>query len=392
MIKKLEVLIKNIYLLVLKPSKVFKRPNKTDIIIYDREGSSNVLPYFKNYNYEILDVRGESLNIYILFKTILKRRISFIGYVTTYLEVTSPKVVITFIDNAFIFYKIKYLYPLATTMFMQNGFRSGRCDVFYTIEEKKKNFPNIEVDYMFVFDKNIGNEYKKYLKGEAIVSGSFKCNEYYKDKEISKLDKKIILFPSEYRYHKSSSDIMYEDVLFKDFYMAEKILLPMLKKYCIENSYELVIAGSSDGKDGNEYKFYENILGQDGWHIKSRNNIYSSYESILNAYGVVYIDSTLGYESLAIKKRTCAFSARENFINDINHSFCWASDLGRKGKFWTDEITQAEFNRVIQFVFESKDNIWDETLQEIHDDLIVFDKGNKTFTSIIENILKEDIS
>jgi len=389
-IQKIKTLIENIKLLVIKPSKTFKKPKKKDIIIYDRDGSENFIPYFKNYSYQILDTRGESLNIYILLKAFLKKRFSFMGYVITYLEEASPKIVITFIDDKFSFYKIKSLYPSTTTIFVQNGYRD--CSTFDSIELQRKNFPNLEVDYMFVFNKHVGEKYSKYIKGMTIPIGSFKCNEYYKEKEISTLDEKTILFISQYRYHTNPLDIMHEDIIFKDFYMPETILLPMLQKYCIENSFNLVISAHGYNENTDEYDFYENILGKDDWSIQYKTEKCSSYNALQNVYGVVFIDSTLGYESLAINKRTCAFSARESYINRIGYRFGWSEGLGKKGKFWTDEILQEEFDRVTKFVFESPENIWDETLSKMKDDLMEFDKGNVKFTSIIENVLKEDIS
>ena len=51
------------------------------------------------------------------------------------------------------------------------------------------------VDYMFVFGKDIGNEYSKYISGETKVIGSY-INNYVKRKK--KTNDNIISFISQY--------------------------------------------------------------------------------------------------------------------------------------------------------------------------------------------------
>ena len=68
-------------------------------MIYDREGSEAFLDYLKNKEVHILESRGESINLFVLIKTIVKHglRVNLEKYQAEYIKLVSPKIIITFI-------------------------------------------------------------------------------------------------------------------------------------------------------------------------------------------------------------------------------------------------------------------------------------------------------
>ena len=50
----------------LKAKKKFLAPKKREILIFDNMGSKDCRKYFRKYSYDVLDVRGESINLFIL--------------------------------------------------------------------------------------------------------------------------------------------------------------------------------------------------------------------------------------------------------------------------------------------------------------------------------------
>ena len=64
----------NIFLKLIKIKLIFRKPNKKDILIYDRmteeRGFARIL--FSKKSYQILDCRYESINIYVLCLTLLR--------------------------------------------------------------------------------------------------------------------------------------------------------------------------------------------------------------------------------------------------------------------------------------------------------------------------------
>ena len=76
---------------------IWKRPKQVDVIIIDRMGSNYVIQILPKCSYLVVDTRNESLNISVLLS-----KIWFFDkntYLDTYLKITSPKLVITNIDN-----------------------------------------------------------------------------------------------------------------------------------------------------------------------------------------------------------------------------------------------------------------------------------------------------
>ena len=121
----------------------FKKPNKKNILIYDRASEHFSRYLFPKKSYEILDSRYESTNIYIFCITFLKSGIKNFkdNYKKNFIEFVSPKIVFTSIDNNPAFYNLKNIYDKPFYISVQNGMRNN---IFYKeckkiIQRKKKN-------------------------------------------------------------------------------------------------------------------------------------------------------------------------------------------------------------------------------------------------------------
>ena len=71
--------------------KTWSKPPKRDVLIYDRFRSAAVQSYFCPSITEILDERGEKLNMYILFRALLTHgKLSVDLYIDEYIKAVSP--------------------------------------------------------------------------------------------------------------------------------------------------------------------------------------------------------------------------------------------------------------------------------------------------------------
>ena len=147
----------NFFLQLIKAKWIFKKPNKKKILVYDRYTEtlafSQIL--FPKTNYEILDVRYESINIYVLFLTLLKFKFKNLrdNYKKIYLNLVSPKLVYTSVDNNLAFYRLKDLYNKAIYISDQNGMRQNT----FNLECKKyirKSKKKLKADHIFLFGQN----------------------------------------------------------------------------------------------------------------------------------------------------------------------------------------------------------------------------------------------
>lgn len=385
------------FALLWNSKKIWRKPAKAKVLIYDRAGSDIFLKYLDSKSVEILDMRGESLNFYVLFKCLLHWKFSLQYYSLQYLACVKPSVALTFIDNNILFYQLKSYQKELTTVFVQNGLRGEAGDVFGVLKKQTYIHNKYQVNYMLTFGTAIGREYSKYIEGKTIPIGAAKNNFY---QSTTKIQLKSILFLSQYRPHpmpESRPMWIHNDQPFywKQMYSAEDFLLPLLQKYCLQNKLELKICGCRPEPDqkNEERNYFRSLLKNETLELLEKNNLYSSYENIVAAGFVVFIDTTLGYEALARGKKAVAFTIRDKLLGGVSSYFGWPADLPDSGPFWTNEADEREFNRVMDYITTVSDEEWDQTRQRYVPELMEYDPGNTRFLKLMREIgvpLKEE--
>ena len=361
------------------------------MLIYDRAGSEVFLRYLEERNVNILDRRGESLNVYVLFKCLLNWKLSWINYIHEYLICVKPSVALTIVDNDPLFYLLKNHQKNLTTVFVQNGLRYKKVDMFGGLKTLKDVSNEFKVDHMLVFGDSIGREYAKHIDGNILPIGSFKNNLY---QTKTKKSPKSVVFISQYRLAPSPESkpmiIDNQRVTWKQFYSAEKFLLPLLQNYCLQNSFELKICMvcSDKAEQEQESKYFRSLLKKGSFELLKRINLNSSYESVAEAGVVVFVSTTLGFEALALGKKTAAFALRGKALKLVgwNFDFGWPADLPDKGPFWTNHADESEFTRVMDYITTVNDEEWEKTRQRYISELMEYDPGNTRFLKLMREI------
>jgi len=145
-------MIKKIIKKIIWISKIkfrFDLPYSKKILLFDKMHSS-VLKEIINKDFNVINPRGKiEVYFWILIKQIFILDLKFITYCKNYIEFTSPKIVITFIDNNVEFYKLKKKCENINFISIQNGNRAP--DWFKNVRLKK--FNNLQCDHIFVFNK-----------------------------------------------------------------------------------------------------------------------------------------------------------------------------------------------------------------------------------------------
>ena len=150
--------------LLLTAKWYFSIPSKKKIILYDYNEPDLLSYYLKKNDTYLLETRLKQINIYILFKSLIRhmwRWKFFSGYIVEYIKEVNPKLVITFIDNNPQFYQLKIFFPNTIIAFVQNGMRGHSNDIFGMLESGKMYTKNFAVDKMFVWNNKVGEMYKK---------------------------------------------------------------------------------------------------------------------------------------------------------------------------------------------------------------------------------------
>jgi len=386
---RLKSILKNFYGIFIAPPKQWRLPKKGGVLIYDACGAEVLAPYLIGYSVEIIPSRGKSVNVPCLLRAILKlsfwRGNPIQSYAEAFIEVVSPKLVITYIDNDVSFYTISNRFQDIKTIFLQNGSRSEMGDIFGHLVKSE----SYHVDYMFVHGSAIGRHYQKFISGQVIAVGSLKSNQI---KKSAKVVVGSILFISQYHDKPEGGAPFWIEpdgtpIYWDQFFAAEVQALNFLSQWCAENNKLLQICGRRTDKDCLEKGFYADCLKECVWEYIPRSSNSNSFELVDAAELVVFIDSTLGYESIGRGNKTASFSCRGSSLNNAATKFGWPTNLPDNGPFWTNDADERQFQRVMDYLNTVSAEEWEQTRQLYASELMEFDAGNTRFVALLAQLL-----
>ena len=366
--------------LILRAKFLFNKPNKKKYLIIDSRNINLLYKYINKKDINILHTRGEFINLYVLFYGLLifgYKDIHF-NYIKSYIKLSDPKYCITLNHPKVYFYKIKNININITTISLQNGhtfiFNSKFIEALKT--ESKKN--KLSADYILTINKYFTeNLFKKYIKSKCIEIGSFK-NNFYVKKKINK-KRKSIAFISQWRppeyLHAAKDPALYA------FYDTATKILPKLQNFTNKNNLKLEIFGSD--WDPREIIFYNKILGNNNWVFQKRKTNNYSYQNTDKVEFVVFVDSSLGFESLARGNKTISFYFQKKFNNSNRFKNFGFNFLKNKGKFWTDKNSDQEFNRLINYVKKIEIDQWKKENFSIINKIMQYDQNNLKFKNLL---------
>ena len=376
-------------------SNFWKKPKKTNYLIVDKSGSDDLFNnniIAKNETY-VLSIRSyEWLNIHIIFWLIKERKYSlllnerFVLIVLYYLQCIEPKFVVTWMDYIASFYKLKALYPKAIFISLQVGRRSNEPGEFFDRIRSMQD-DQLSCDYIFSFGEAHAKEYEKYINCKAIPSGSIRNNNIpILHNKNNILNKHKILFISQYRKPKKNNIFaMYGDdvITWDEYYKVEHLLLPMIVKYCKNNSLSLYIAASIESTMELEKKFYNNLIGSKNYnYIETTSNV-SNYEVVDEFPYIVGIDSTLLSEALGRGKRVAFFDCRGGYTRIPDSTFGWPMKLELKGKFWTNDIENSDVKILLDYIINISDKQWEKDVKSISSGLMNYDDNNLLLRKVL---------
>ncbi len=363
----------------------FIPPKKVDLVIFDRTNANIFFPYLKNIKYRILDIRLESINLYVMLYALIKHNIkfNFFFYIIEYLKFTKCKTIITFIDNNFIFYQIKNYLKLTKLISVQNGLRTS---FFFEDLSLKKN---LKVDHFFSFNKLYVDKFKNSIDGNYYSTGSFVSNSIPINEKKNNFVNYISSGPDNLKdvikiYKKKSVD--------QDKYFEPEIYtMKLLKKFCLLNNLELNILGRASTEAGqiNEKKFYTNLFPDFKFNYIKFHHNKNPYSYCDLAQLNVCIYSALGLEILSRFCKTVILNFRADSTNCPDLNIFWPKKISEQGEFWTSKKDEDSILNKFQFIKDLNPEDWQKLIKEKYPDLIGLDPNNKIFSKIIGKTLND---
>ncbi len=372
--------ILSVFFAICKIRYVINRPKIKEILLIDKLSEELLFNSIFKKRYEILHSKKYQINLFILFKSIFKLNLlSFHeNYTYEYIRQVKPKIVISFKDNDIFFYKLKNIFKNIKFVSVQNGFRHKNETFFNSLYEEKKKKIKLAVDYYFLFGRNNVNKLKQFIKFTPKILGSFRNNKVSLSNKRSK--KNSVLFVSNFRLKKVKFD--------KRGYNVEKRILSSVKDFCNKYKLYLNIAGSTITYQSSEKDYLISDLKKDNLkYIVKRNNLRAAYDLVDKHDLIIFIDSTLGYESIARKKKIASFSCRKK-DNNLIRPFGFPNTKKFNNFFYSHSDTKKEVFRVLKNTFFISNKKWVKYYFPELRDLISYNQNNKLFYKTIKNILK----
>ena len=224
-----------------------------------------------------------------------------------------------------------------------------------------------------VHNKYISEEYQKIIKTETVASGSL-LNNFYKKKNGIKYD---LTFISQFESKENFSFKNYlgKPILWEEYYSAEKKVLKIIQKFVKDNNLSLNICARFRLNNSAEKKFYNNILKKDFlFSVPSKYN--NQYDICDKSKLVVFIDSTLGYESISRGNKTLGFSIRKEIVKDYSFSFGWPKYFTLRGPSWTSIYDKKTIYKLLYDNFFLDKKHWNKINKRHLKDLMVIKKNN----------------
>ena len=346
----------------LRSKKKYSPPPKADVLLFDNLGSEFLPELFDGKTCSIFERRGLEVNVICLIFSCLQRafwkREFFVSYLDAYISFTKPYLILTFLDNDRRFLEISSRWPNIKTALIQNGYRRGPFDLFGTNLQNK----HLKVDQMFTFSAAFKKKYQTLIKGQATSIGSFRNNHHVAHSIKKKiLSENTVLFVSQFFEKITNDERIITPTVSIDYqtnWIPEKTVLSFLQGWCEANEFQLQILARSQKNLEVERQFFNTLVGSKPFDLIAGKVPGDQYYLLDQASIVVFIDSSLGYESMARGNKTAALCCRGDIWGVDQLDFGWPASLSKTGPFWTNRRCHKEFKRIMGFLNQTTKAEW----------------------------------
>ena len=350
----------------------FRKPPTKKILIFDKKTGTEALGNVFNPDLcHLIDIRLNSINIYVLMACILKNRTRsiYLRYLINYVECVNPVICFILQENNNIFYKIKEYYNNAYFIAAQIAVVYGDYwGQYYSKEEK------YTCDYFVASSQESINFFKNYIDSNYLKFGLVRSNIYLS--ELSK-EKSGVGYISVYR-----------EGISKDYYKTELEVVKKIGGYCKNNEHQLKIGLASRRKDklissDEEISYFKSVL--DEFETSQLN----SYEYLMGTEITICISSNLGLELLSRGLRVFFLDIRHYAMDNSRKNY-FSHHFGDSGEFWdTGKDWKIVFEKITKII-NLDDEGWNNVISKYRMPVEYFDKDNKKLKNLVNKILIEN--
>ena len=356
--------------------RVWRRPSRASLLIIDRGTASPLDEMFAHHNPHIMEIRGESVNMFALLRALPKIHLGAVAYLEAYIDFVKPKLILSRTDNNHTLWQLKrrpnVTYKVAL---IQNGWRiadspGGETNLIGTREYEY-------VDSYFSLGQSTATSFSSKFKDRFVPIGSLNLNFFAVPKRNFDGRNSVSLV-SIFRPSRSEAAQGLEEL---------KIFA-----HCLDRSnLSLKIISSQISVTGAalEAKFYSQIFSDNKYELLIRTESMTSYSRLDDSSIFIVDQSTLGYEALSLGLRVGFISFQSLFRK--TDRFGKPLEFGEKGPFWTNDPSEEEVGRILDYLLNVSDEQWERDSGWIRDQLMVHDYGNTKIRAYAEGVLTDSL-
>lgn len=351
--------------------KVWRLPRGARLLIIDRNTAYPLDEIFAHHSPHIMDIRGESINLAVVLRAIPKFRLGALAYLEAYIDAVAPTLILSRTDNNPMLWQLKRR-PSSpyTVALIQNGWRIA--------DSPGGELParaidtQATVDRLFLFGRASVEAFRGVLRAATTECGSPKANMFQRHERAA--TPRSLALISIHRTARSPA-------------MQGHAELQRLGRVVARRECPITVIGNARSYDGQvqEREFYRSSLGGSVTiHVRGTEPL-SSYHSIRDDLAYLVDQSTLGYEIMGLGHRVGFISFQAKYRE--TDRFGKPLEFGEKGPFWTNDPSEAEIERILDYLLTVSDEQWEKDSGWIRDQLIVHDYGNTKLKRYVEGVL-----
>lgn len=363
-----------------RSARAWRRPPQADLLFYDSVCNGYLQGLVARHGGEFLHARREALSVPATLKALIRRvttkpRSPFWGtYLDAYVDMVSPTVLGTNIDNDPHFHVLARRHPSVHSFAVQHGWRSSADWAPLSA------MPGLAGSSatMFVFNEDVARRYRDACGSRAIVVGSTMSNAIpvstpRSDGPVTFVSQ-FIQGPPGMRLARGNSGC----VRLQEFRAADEIAVRVAADFARDAGAAFAVIGRPDGVPRAEEAYFRDVLGPTmPFRYITSENAATSYRAVDEARLLVTVDSTLGYEALGRRSGGVAILAcRSHFIGDQSYRFAWPALLPTSGTFWSTDPTVASMRATLELALEQGDYSVEE--RSLCEKIMPRDEGNAT--------------
>ncbi len=363
---------------------MFTKLPRVNIAVLDTHTADHLCKILEGYSAYTIDIRGESIHLRILLKSVLeylrlggKKRLSIL-YCSTFIKDLGARICITNQDANASFFDIA---------------RENREIKFIALQQGLKDAFSIAI-----YKRICGDYYAygsawadKLDNGEAkiYIAGSVKANNaVFERGKYSRLS-----YVSSYTGHQLET-VIFEKYNFAEFsYPSIYSSLRLVEDFCVENQIDLTIVSKSCREPTeierervfqNEVQLYKNVLGKEANIIAG-----DSYKVAGESRLVVCDQSALGYELLGRGCKVVFLNFISFFLHQPSYGFGWPLELPNRGPFWSNIPDPIYIKKMLRNVWLMSMDEWDRITQNYKEQLMFYDPKNTILHGHLKELLRE---